>query len=101
MFRSVVLFAILVMVFSAVAPVLAQEGRPYTTTDPASPEGRTIHDLYKLIFWMGVVVFIFVQFLIVWSANLPPEVAWYFARGGWVGRARRRSSHVPVRADHD
>ncbi len=68
MFRSVVLFAILVMVFGAVAPVLAQEGRPYTTTDPASPEGRTIHDLYKLIFWMGVVVFIFVQFLIVYTS---------------------------------
>ena len=29
----------------------------------------------------------FVQFLIVWSANLPQEVTWYFARGGWLGRA--------------
>ncbi|GJD46763.1 hypothetical protein AFCDBAGC_4647 [Methylobacterium cerastii] len=29
----------------------------------------------------------FVQFLIVWSANLPQEVMWYFARGGWLGRA--------------
>ncbi len=29
----------------------------------------------------------FVQFLIVWSANLPQEVLWYFARGGWLGRA--------------
>ncbi|GJD81575.1 hypothetical protein NBEOAGPD_4828 [Methylobacterium gregans] len=28
----------------------------------------------------------FVQFLIVWSANLPDEVRWYFARGGWAGR---------------
>lgn len=28
----------------------------------------------------------FVQFLIVWSANLPDEVRWYFARGGWSGR---------------
>ena len=29
----------------------------------------------------------FVQFLIVWSANLPQEVLWYLARGGWLGRA--------------
>jgi hypothetical protein len=28
----------------------------------------------------------FVQFLIVWSANLPDEVRWYLARGGWSGR---------------
>jgi cytochrome c oxidase subunit 2 len=68
-FRSVVLFAILVMVFGAVAPVLAQQDtNPYTHIDPKSPEGRTIQDLYKLIFWMGVVVFIFVQFLIVYTS---------------------------------
>ena len=66
--RSVMLFAILVMVFGAVAPVLAQESRPYTTTTPASPEARTIQDLYKLIFWMGVVVFIFIQFLIIYTS---------------------------------
>ncbi|WP_238282788.1 hypothetical protein, partial [Methylobacterium goesingense] len=28
----------------------------------------------------------FVQFLVVWSANLPAEVAWYLARGGLLGR---------------
>lgn len=28
----------------------------------------------------------FVQFLVVWSANLPAEVAWYLARGGLAGR---------------
>ncbi len=27
-----------------------------------------------------------VQFLVVWSANLPAEVAWYLARGGLLGR---------------
>lgn len=28
----------------------------------------------------------FVQFLVVWSANLPAEVSWYLARGGLLGR---------------
>ncbi|KQP39276.1 hypothetical protein ASF49_21725 [Methylobacterium sp. Leaf104] len=28
----------------------------------------------------------FVQFLVVWSANLPAEVSWYLARGGPLGR---------------
>lgn len=29
----------------------------------------------------------FVQFLVVWSANLPAEASWYLARGGLLGRA--------------
>ncbi len=64
------LAAVLVLVLSAVAPVLAQvqDTNPYTTTDPKSPEGGMIQGLYRLIFWMSVVVFVFVQFLIVYTA---------------------------------
>ncbi len=62
------LAAVLVLVLSLVGPVLAQDGAPYTTTDPKSPEGGMIQGLYRLIFWMGVVVFVFVQFLIVYTA---------------------------------
>ncbi len=68
--RFGVIAAVLVLVLSIVGPVLAQSGdsRPYTSTDPKTPEGLQIQDLYKLIFWMGVVVFVFVQFLIVYTA---------------------------------
>lgn len=68
--RFGVIAAVLVLVLSVVGPVLAQSGdsRPYTTTDPKTPEGGMIQDLYKLIFWMGVVVFVFIQFLIVYTA---------------------------------
>ncbi len=64
------LAAVLVLVLSVVGPALAQssDSRPYTTTDPKSPEGEQIQGLYRLIFWMGVVVFVFVQFLIVYTA---------------------------------
>ncbi len=69
MVRLGVLATVMVLVLSLVGPVLAQDGgRPYTQTDPKSPEGLQIQDLYKLIFWMGLVVFVFVQFLIVYTA---------------------------------
>jgi cytochrome c oxidase subunit 2 len=66
--RFVVVAAVLALVLSLVGPALAQNGAPYTTTDPKSPEGDRIQGLYKLIFAMGVVVFVFVQFLIVYTA---------------------------------
>ncbi|MEX0881155.1 MAG: hypothetical protein WEB59_08305 [Thermoanaerobaculia bacterium] len=49
--------------------------------------GRHRHDLGKLLFaftmiWAYVT---FSQYLIVWSGNIPEEIAWYLARfrGGW------------------
>ena len=60
--------AVLTLVVSLVGPVLAQDGHPYTTTDPKSTTGNDIQGLYRLIFWMGVVVFVLVQFLIVYTA---------------------------------
>ena len=66
--RFAAVAAVLTLVVSLVGPALAQDGAPYTTTDPKSPEGLRIQDLYKLIFYMGVVVFVLVQFLIVYTA---------------------------------
>lgn len=66
--RFGVVAAVLALVLSVVGTTLAQDGAPYTATDPKSPEGDRIQDLYKLIFWMGVVVFVLVQFLIVYTA---------------------------------
>ena len=66
--RFAVVAAVLTLVVTLVGPALAQDGAPYTATDPKSPEGDRIQGLYKLIFAMGVVVFVFVQFLIVYTA---------------------------------
>ena len=53
--------------------------------------GRTIPGrgrLVPLVVLLGLWAYMqATQFLIVWSANLPSEVAWCFARGGWLGRA--------------
>src|SRR6478609_267048 len=42
--------------------------KPYTTTSPASPNADDIQSLYKLVFWLALVVFVGVQFVIVYSA---------------------------------
>lgn len=46
----------------------AQSDTPYSTIDPASPGADDIQTLYKLIFWMALVVFVGVQFAIVYTA---------------------------------
>ncbi|MBA2759226.1 MAG: cytochrome c oxidase subunit II [Chloroflexia bacterium] len=42
--------------------------KPYTTTSPASPTAESIQSLYKLVFWLALVVFVGVQFAIVYTA---------------------------------
>lgn len=55
--------------------------------------GRHLHDLGKMMFAFTMIwAYVnFSQYLIVWSGNLPEEIAWYLARfrGGWglVGAA--------------
>jgi hypothetical protein len=54
---------------------------------------RHLHDLGKMMFAFTMVwaYVTFSQYLIVWSGNLPEEIAWYLARfrggWGWVGLA--------------
>jgi hypothetical protein len=68
----------------AAAILLAWE-EPEPVGRGRTPPGRG--RLVPLVVLLGLWAYLhFVQFLIVWSANLPPEVAWYFARGGWLGR---------------
>ncbi|MGU3537182.1 hypothetical protein [Methylobacterium sp. A54F] len=53
--------------------------------DGPRPSADTRSDMLAVL--LGLWAFLhFVQFLIVWSANLPQEVLWYFARGGLAGR---------------
>lgn len=42
--------------------------KPYTTTSPASTGADDINSLYKLVFWLALIVFIGVQFVIVYTA---------------------------------
>ena len=40
--------------------------KPYSTVDPASTTADDVHSLYKLIFWLSLVVFVGVQFALVY-----------------------------------
>jgi len=42
--------------------------KPYSTTSPASPTADDIQSLYKLVFWLSLIVFVGVQFAIVYTA---------------------------------
>ncbi|WP_375462333.1 hypothetical protein [uncultured Methylobacterium sp.] len=69
----------------AAAILLAPE-EPTPTGRGRAVAGRD--RLVPLVVLLSLWAFLhFVQFLIVWSANLPEEVLWYFARGGPVGRS--------------
>lgn len=58
--------------------------KPYTTTTPASTTADDIHSLYKLVFWLSLIVFVGVQFAVVYlsmryrrrksDAKRPPQV---------------------------
>lgn len=72
------------LAFAAAILLAWEEPEPVGRGRTAPGRGR----LVPLVVLLGLWAYLhFVQFLIVWSANLPPEVAWYFARGGWLGRA--------------
>ena len=45
-----------------------EDSRPYSTIDPATEAADDIQGLYKLVFWMALVVFVGVQFLIFYTA---------------------------------
>lgn len=40
--------------------------KPYSTTSPASTTAEDIHSLYKIVFWLSLIVFVGVQFAIVY-----------------------------------
>lgn len=51
------------MVLAACGPDVE---KPYTTLSPASPTADDVQGLYKLLFWMSLVVFVGVQFAIIY-----------------------------------
>lgn len=44
------------------------DDKPYTTISPESPTADDVQDLYKLVFWLALIVFVGVQFAIVYTA---------------------------------
>jgi cytochrome c oxidase subunit II len=53
------------LVLTACGPEVS---KPYTTISPASDTAEDVQSLYKLVFWMALVVFVGVQFAIVYTA---------------------------------
>jgi len=43
-------------------------GKPYSTISPASETADDVQSLYKLVFWLALIVFVGVQFAIVYTA---------------------------------
>ncbi len=56
---------ITMLVLTACGPEVA---KPYTTISPASPTADDVQSLYELVFWLALIVFIGVQFAIVYTA---------------------------------
>lgn len=71
------------LAFAAAILLAWEEPEPIGRGRAVPGRGRLI----PLVVLLGLWAYMhFLQALIVWSANLPPEVAWYHARGGWTGR---------------
>lgn len=72
------------LAFAAAVLLAWEEPEPIGRGRVVPGRGRLI----PLVVLLGLWAYMhFVQALIVWYANLPQEVAWYAARGGWTGRA--------------
>jgi hypothetical protein len=71
---------------AAIVALLAPSGSPATRS--GVPLSRDLGNL--LLMWVMLTAYLaFMQFLIIWSENLPAEISWYVPRlqTGWVGVA--------------
>lgn len=66
--RILTLGALAVVAITILAACGPEVDKPYSTTSPASPTARDIHSLYKLVFWLSLIVFVGVQFAIIYTA---------------------------------
>jgi cytochrome c oxidase subunit 2 len=62
------ILALVLMAAAALLPHAVSADNPYTHITPRTPEGRDIQGIYKLIFWMALVVFVGVQAGIAYTA---------------------------------
>lgn len=66
--RVLTLGALAIVAMAILAACGPEVDKPYSTTSPASPSAEDVHSLYKLVFWLALVVFVGVQFAIVYTA---------------------------------
>ena len=55
--RVLTLGALAVVALTILAACGPDVDKPYSTTSPASPTAEDIHSLYKLVFWLSLIVF--------------------------------------------
>jgi len=66
--RLSTILSLLMMVGAALLPHAVSADSPFSHITPRSPEGRDIQSIYKLIFWMSLIVFVGVQAGIAYTA---------------------------------
>ena len=66
-YRGVTIGALLIMAAVALIPRLVSAEDPYTQITPKSDRADDIQFLYKVVFWLALLVFIGVQMVIVWT----------------------------------
>jgi heme/copper-type cytochrome/quinol oxidase subunit 2 len=66
--RAVAIFTLVAIAASVLLPNIASAGSVYTTLSPRTSDANDIQSIYKLIFWMALVVFIGVQGGVVYTA---------------------------------
>ena len=59
---------VIAVLFLTACGASPNDPKPYSTTSPASPTADDTQDLYKLVFWLALIVFVGVQFAIVYTA---------------------------------
>src|SRR5215213_1394354 len=66
--RLSTILSLLLMVGAALLPHAVSADSPFSHITPRTPEGRDIQSIYKLIFWMSLIVFVGVQAGIAYTA---------------------------------
>ena len=66
--RVLSLGALAVVALTILAACGPEVDKPYSSISPASPSAEDIQSLYKLVFWLALIVFVGVQFAIVYTA---------------------------------
>jgi len=66
--RVLSLGALAIVALTVLAACGPEVDKPYSTTSPASPAADDIQSLYILVFWLALIVFVGVQFAIVYTA---------------------------------
>lgn len=68
MMRLAVLLSLALMVGAALVPAIVGAQSPYSTISPQSPQANDIQDLYRLVFWLSLIVFVGVQLAIIYTS---------------------------------